>query len=258
MPQPTDPGPAISKLWCSYFLANRIAPREFPWHDSYILTGPERLSISKSIAEFQLGEGAQGRRLQERGRRYAAAFGDPHFSEALALFVKEEQCHSGDLGRFMDAQGIPRFSKHWIDSVFRRLRVLAGLELSLRVLVTAEIIAVPYYRALHDATDSKLLQSISRRILHDEAGHLKFQSSMLSRIAEGRRAVFSRLIWRIHRLFLVGTSLLVWMDHGKVFRAAGYCFEDFALEALYEFTILKRRGGLRGQQRSLAPVESIL
>jgi hypothetical protein len=257
MAQPNDPGPAVSKLWCSYFLANRLDPREFPWNDPYILTAPERLAISKSIAEFQLGEGAQGRRLQERGRCYAASVGDPHFSEALALFVKEEQRHSGDLGRFLDAQGIPRFSKHWVDTVFRCIRVLAGLELSLRVLVTAEIIAVPYYRALQDATASKLLQSISSRILQDEAGHLKFQSSMLLRIAEGRRAVLSRLLWRLHRLFLVGTSLLVWIDHGKVFRAGGYCFEDFALEALYEFTNLKRRSGVCGQQRSLAPVESI-
>jgi hypothetical protein len=254
--QPVTPGPALSQLWCSHFQSNRPSPGEFPWNDSYALTAPERLAISQSIAEFQLGEGAQGRRLQQRGRRYAASIGDPHFSEALALFVKEEQRHSADLGRFMDAQGIPRFSKHWVDSVFRRLRVLAGLELSLRVLVTAEIIAVPYYRALHDATASRLLQSISRRILQDETGHLKFQSSMLSRIAEGRRPALSGLLWRLHRLFLVGTSLLVWIDHGKVFRAAGYGFEDFALEALYEFTNLKRRSGVGGQRHSLEAVES--
>jgi hypothetical protein len=256
MSQPNDPASATSKYWCSYFLAHRLDPREFPWDDPYVLTSAERRAIESSIAQFQLGEGAQGRRLQDRGRRYAAEVGDSYFSEALSLFVKEEQRHSADLGRFMDVQGIARFSQHWIDSVFRCLRVLAGLELSLRVLVTAEIIAVPYYRALGCATASKLLQSISRRILQDEAGHLKFQASMLSRLAARRRSVVSRTVWRLHRLFLVGTSFVVWAGHGRVFRGAGYCFEDFVLEALVEFANLKRRSGTRGQQRSLLAAES--
>jgi len=245
-----DPGSTISKLWCSYFLANRPDPDGLPWDDAYVLNAAERRAIAKSIAQFQLGEGAEGRRLQERGRRYAMRVGDNHFSQALALFVKEEQHHSADLGRFMDAQGLPRLSKHWVDSIFRRLRLLAGLELCLRVLVTAEIIAVPYYRALGSATASELLHAIGCRILEDEAGHLKFQSSMLTRLAEGRRPLISRLIWRFHRLFLVGTCFVVWLGHGRVFRAAGYCFEDFALEALYEFCNLKRRCGLISQERS--------
>jgi len=257
MPTSDDSGSAISKLWCSYFLANRPAPDELPWDDGYVLTAAERRSIAKSIAQFQLGEGAEGRRLQERGRQYAQRVGDTHFSQALALFVKEEQRHSADLGRFMDAQGLLRLSKHWVDSTFRRLRLLAGLELCLRVLVTAEIIAVPYYRALGSATASELLNAISCRILEDEAGHLKFQSSMLARLADGRRSVVSRLIWRLHRLFLVGTCFVVWLDHGKVFRAAGYGFEDFALEALYEFSNLKRHCGLSSRESVLTAAESI-
>jgi hypothetical protein len=243
MPHSNDSRSAVSRHWCSYFLANRLDPRALPWLDSYQLTDAERRAISGSIAQFQLGEGAQGRRLQERGRTYAERVGDSHFSHALELFVKEEQRHSADLGRFMDAQGLPRLSKHWIDSIFRRLRVLAGLELSLRVLVTAEIIAVPYYRALGDATASELLGALSDRILQDEASHLTFQASMLSRIGAGRLPALSRLIWRLHRLFLVSTCLVVWRDHGEVFRAAGYRFREFVLEAVYGFAELQSRSG---------------
>lgn len=256
MPQPTDNGSEISKLWCSYFLANRLDPREMPWDDSYVLTAAERRAIEKSIAQFQLGEGAEGRRLQDRGRKYAASVGDSYFPQALSLFIKEEQRHSADLGQFMDAHGMPRLSRHWVDSIFRQLRVLSGLELCLRVLVTAEIIAVPYYRALASATNSQLLHAISCRILQDEAGHLKFQSSMLSRLAAGRRSALAGLIWRLHRLFLVGTSFVVWIEHGKVFRAAGFCFEDFVLEALCEFADLKRRCGIGNPRRSFAAAES--
>jgi hypothetical protein len=239
MYEPDANGASISKSWYSYFLANRLDPHDMPWDDPYVLSPTERRAIGHSIQQFQLGEGAGGRRLQERGRAYSGSVADPHFSEALALFVKEEQRHSAHLLRFMRGQGIPALSSHWVDSVFRRLRVLAGLELSLRVLVTAEIIAVPYYRALGHATRAPLLRAISARILEDEIGHLKFESSMLSRLAAGRLRVWSRLVWRLHRIFLVTTSFVVWKEHGRVFRAAGYSFKEFVLEALVEFAELE-------------------
>jgi hypothetical protein len=242
MSAPDASGASISRSWCSYFLANRLDPHDMPWDDHYLLSPAERRAIEHSIQQFQLGEGAEGRRLQNRGRAYSRAVGDPHFSEALSLFVKEEQRHSAHLLRFMRGQRIPEISSHWVDSVFRRLRVLAGLELSLRVLVTAEIIAVPYYRALGRATASPLLHAISARILEDEAEHLKFQSSMLSRLAVRRNSLWQRLIWRVHRLFLVATSFVVWVEHGSVFRAAGYSFKEFALEALAEFAALESPG----------------
>jgi hypothetical protein len=242
MSAPDASGASISKSWCSYFLANRLDPHDMPWDDPYKLSPAERHSVAHSIQQFQLGEGAEGRRLQDRGRAYSRAVSDPHFSEALSLFVKEEQRHSAHLRRFMRGQGIPEISSHWVDSVFRRLRVLAGLELSLRVLVTAEIIAVPYYRALGRATASELLRAISERILEDEAAHLKFQSSMLSPLAARRISLWQRLVRRMHRLFLVATSFVVWIEHGSVFRAAGYSYEDFVLEALAEFSALESPG----------------
>jgi hypothetical protein len=239
MPLAERSTPSISSAWRSYFRANQQNSGEMPWGDAYKLSFAERRAIQHSIQQFQLGESSEGRRLLNRARAYSRATGDPDFAEALALLVQEEQRHSAYLLGFMRAQRIPELSSHWVDSVFRRLRVLAGLELSLRVLVTAEIIAVPYYRALGRATASRLLNAISSRIVQDEAAHLKFQSSMLSRLGALRRPIVRRLISRLHRLFLVGTSLVVWREHGSVFRAAGYRFELFLREALAEFAALE-------------------
>jgi hypothetical protein len=47
------------------------------------------------------------------------------------------------------------------------------------VLATAEVLAVPFYQALRDATCSSLLRSICSGILRDEAAHLKFQALTL-------------------------------------------------------------------------------
>jgi hypothetical protein len=227
-----------SKRWCSYFLANSEAADDLPWGDPYVLSPRERSEIQDSIQQFQLGERSNGARLLKRGQVYADATMDPDFVPVLSLFIREEQRHSACLLRFMRRQGIPLVTKHWVDNIFRLLRGLAGLELSLRVLVTAELIAVPYYRALGLATNSKLLQAICKMILRDEAAHLRFQASMLFRLGEGRARVVQRFLFIAHRFFLLGTCYVVWAGHREVFAAAGYSFRNFVRESLSELAVL--------------------
>lgn len=239
------PGVALSRAWCAYFVANGDRAENLPWDDARRLTIAERRAVEHSIQQFQLGEGAEGRRLLARGHAHARAVCDPLFPEALLLFIREEQRHSAQLLRFMQLQGIAAVEKHWVDSVFRWVRVLAGLELELRVLVTAEIIAVPYYRALGGATRSRLLQALSAKILEDEAGHLRFQASMLSRISEGRSRTLHWLVWLAHRLFLVCTCCVVWVEHSSVFKAAGHSYRGLLRDAVREFSSLEAASRLQ-------------
>jgi hypothetical protein len=229
-----------SQAWRKHFLDNSLTTQHLPWDDPYKLSAQERDAISHSIQQFQLGEGSHGRRLLKRGIRYSERVDDPYFPRALHLFIKEEQRHSAHLLRFMQQQGIAPVSRHWVDSIFRHLRGLARLELSLRVLVTAEIIAVPYYRALGRATKSPLLRALSSRILADEGAHLRFQSSMLRRVALSRSGLLARAVSRMHRLFLVATVCIVWWEHQSVFEAAGYRFGKLLKESLLEFAALDR------------------
>jgi hypothetical protein len=248
-----DVAAAESASWCRHFLATATAAYRLPWDDPTSLSREESRCIQSSIQQFQLGEGSSGRRLLQRGREFANATANPNFLEALALFVKEEQRHSGYLLRFMQREAIPATSSHWVDTVFRRLRVLAGLELSLRVLVSAEIIAIPYYRALGAATRSPLLQAICARILQDEAAHLHFQASMLSRISAARSFFADRIVSALHRIFLFITCQVVWREHSSVFRAAAYAPGGFLAEAFWEFDRLDNAIG-RGPLRACIPV----
>jgi hypothetical protein len=238
-----DSAASESASWRRYFGSRAAAPDWLPWHDATMLSRDELRCIQSSIQQFQLGEGARGSRLLRRGHDFARATGDPHFVEALALFVKEEQRHSAYLLRFMQRESISAASSHWVDTVFRRLRVLAGLELSLRVLVSAEIIAIPYYRALGAATQSRLLQAICERILEDEAAHLRFQASMLSRLSASRSLFADRIVSGMHRMFLLVTCCVVWLEHGSVFRAAGYARGGFSAQAFWEFSRLENAIG---------------
>lgn len=242
-----------SEFWRDYFARNLAVTALLPWHDAPALSPDQRAAIQSSIQQFQLGEGSSGRRLLDRARIFAAKLGDGAFVPALALFVREEQRHSSQLLRFMEREGIAAVPKHWVDSVFRRLRVLAGLELSLRVLVTAEIIAVPYYRALGAATTSPLLRGISERILEDEAAHLRFQASMLARLGARRSRATEWLAFRLHRLFLVGTTCVVWRGHRQVFQVSRRTYRDLVEDAFAEFDGLER---LSGYLRKIARLPS--
>jgi len=224
-----------SRKWYTHFSLRSMTALHVSSNAALQLTEAERRTITPSIQQFQLGEGSKGLRLLERGQKYGHAMNDPLFAGALDLFIKEEQQHSRYLAAFMQSQSIPLVEKHWVDTIFRKLRGLAGLELSLSVLVTAEIIAVAYYRALSGATSSPILKMICTRILADESSHLKYQASMLARIASVRPAAFQSALAELHRAFLLGTILVVWGEHRPVFKAAGYDFGRFKKETCLEF-----------------------
>jgi hypothetical protein len=214
--------------WIRYFRANAAEPC-LPWDDGYRLSGAERAVVIESIQQFQLGENAQGRRLLQR-----AAVLDGEFVQALRLFIKEEQRHSDLLGRFLATQGARCLHRHWVHAAFRRVRGWAGLEMRMRVLATAEVLAIPYYTALGNATSSPLLRSICSRILAEEAEHLRFQAFTFGRLAS-RRARLSRTIAHaLHRGFLMLTTLLVWTEHRLVFRAGGYSLRQLWRQSLTE------------------------
>jgi len=217
--------------WAGLF-SSRAASRELlPWSHPRALTEGERKLISASIQQFQLGEGSDGSGLIRRGRASRLAALDPNFLRSLELFIREEQRHSRHLGAFLHGEAIDLLKQHWVDRVFRHLRKFAGLELCLRVLVMAEIVAVPYYTALARATGSALLQLICANVLSDEADHLRFQAENLNRLQSTRRS-FPTMELVFWRCFQLATLLVVWHEHGEVLRAGGYNWNRFRKECV--------------------------
>jgi hypothetical protein len=227
--------------WQDHFLENRGRAGALPWSDSYQLTATERRAVAESIQQFQLGEWARGRGFVRRAASHPVLATDTCFVPALQLFIAEEQEHSGILGRFLDREGIPRLSNHWLDDVFRRLRKLAGLEACATVLVTAEVLAMPFYQALRDATGSPLLRAICIRILCDEAAHLNYQALTLGLVRRrlSERAVAARRL--CHASLFHATALLLWQQHRSVFHAAGWDFSRYWGDACGTFAFLQSR-----------------
>lgn len=221
--------------WVHYFQTQTHWNEELPWNDAYCLTAEEKSAVTASLQQFQLGEGSAGSGLHQRGQQLFARCGDASYGEATHLFVAEEQRHSEMLGRFMDLQGIPRLHSHWVDQVFRRFRRVAGLELCIRVLVTAEIIAVPFYQALGNATQSLLLKALCERILQDEHEHLRFQAATLGRLRDGR-GLLAHSAWKgFHSCFVVMTALLVWQQHRRTLARGGFTASSFVVACWREY-----------------------
>jgi len=216
-----------SANWCEHFERNAANRPALSWEEGGGVTAQERDLVAKSVQTFQLGESGEGRHLIAAAAAHAERTGDFDYITAVRLFVAEEQQHSRELGDFLDAAGMPRMTVHWSDGCFRRLRHLAGLELSIAVLLTAELLANVYYAALRKATGSAMLREICTRLLRDEVFHVRFQCERLAILRCNRPQWLMRITHALHRAFFRGTSLVVWWTHHRVLRAGGPSFREF-------------------------------
>lgn len=245
-----DPSHNFDFNWWRRHFSTKTEP-SLRWESPERLTAVERAIVASSVPQFQLGEGSDGRGLVRR----AEQTGGDDLVSALRVFIGEEQRHSALLARFLARERIPLLSQHWSDRVFRKLRKLAGFELCMRVLAVAEVIAVHYYTALRQATQSPLLRAICDRILDDERDHLQFQAA-----CQGRFGTTNWLVNQLQFGLLAGTLVVVWHQHRAVLTAGGYSWKRFALECVIVLEQLHRDAEesaafrhKRVSERALAP-----
>lgn len=215
-------GMPASRDWLQYFQFNFGNLLAIPWERGAELDPAETAAISRSLSEFQAGENSEGKHLLRYAQEYAERSGDLDYVPAIRLFIAEEQRHARDLGRFLTLNGIQLVRTTFTDRVFRRLRnLLGGLEISVRVLITAEIIAKVYYAVLRDATRSVILQRLCDQILNDELRHVQFQSEQLEKLSAGRGRWGLAVSIALQRALYVGTVLVVWWFHRPVIQRGG-------------------------------------
>ncbi len=225
--------------WLTHFLANARRPALIDWSLEPSLDPRERALLERSIATFQLGESSDGSRLRCFAREYSARSGDDRLVLITEHFIREEQLHASLLAEFMERNGIPRLQSHWSDFVFRALRSLAGYELSISVLISAEIIGIVYYRCLRAATSSWALRTLCTRLLEDEDAHVAYESDVLTAIRQERSPVLRSLSEALHRFLFAGAALAVWIGHHGVLRAGGLGPLDYLRECASQWRAVR-------------------
>lgn len=228
--------------WHHYFRSNRNVLEVIPWEEARPLSDDERSNITRSIQDFQLAENGEGKHLSEFAKDHSERTNDPLYYETIKFFIREEQRHAQVLGRFMDFQGIPRAKKSFLSSAFRHLRRYAGLEVSITVLLMAEIVGLVFYRTLRDATSSSLLKKICHELLKDESVHLRFHFERLAIMQEN--TPFRAFLFQIgESSLLLGTSLFVWWSHRKVL-SVDYSFTQYLKKVWKVYRIGLRKKSL--------------
>ena len=175
--------------------------------------------------------------------------------------MAEEGQHARWLGVLRKRFGGERLTSHWSDGAFVVLRHMGGLRREICVLLTAEVIALTYYRVLAQAYDDPVLAAACERILLDERGHVAFHratlsvefASMAARRAHRGRAGLARLRRR-HR---EGGGL----DHRAVLSLAGVSRREFEAEVRGRAARLARAvrqgpAGAAGVDLSLVSLDS--
>jgi len=222
--------------WRHWFEHNARTLLDIPWHLGAELTPDESAAIAQSLKEFQAGESSEGKHLFHYAKQYADRAGDEDYVSAVRLFILEEQRHARDLGRFLTINGIPLVRTTFADRVFRRLRHLAGgLEISIAVLITAEIIAKVYYAVLREATQSVILRQLCDQILSDELRHVEFQSDQLRKLRSTRGWIGRTATMGLQRFLYSGTVLVVWFFHRRAIRHGGMSFTGWWRSCWNEF-----------------------
>jgi hypothetical protein len=222
--------------WVDHFRWNGSVAMRVPWHIGPDLSGEERAAIAHSIQMFQLGENSEGRHLMRYSKEWASRTGDAAYPEAIRMLIAEEQRHASVLGRFMEINGIARIKRGCTDGIFWRARNLFGsLEVSISVLVTAEIIANIYYPALSEATASIVLRAICGQIHREEIAHVEFQTEQLARIRVGRPVCGIWATRIFHRLLFYPTLIVVGLSHRIALRRGGLSLWQFFSRCHREF-----------------------
>ena len=217
-----------SHQWQQYFERNARSLQPIPWDLGAELTAEERAWIGPSVQDFQLGESSGGHELLRYATAYAHAVGDDALVSAIRLFIAEEQRHARELAHFLQLNDIPLAQTSFRDRAFRALRHLLGkLELSLAVLLTAEIIANVYYAALREASQSRVLRCLCDQILRDEAEHVVFHAEQLGWLRSRRSRLSQFFTVALQRFLLLNTCVFVWLFHRHVLRRGGLDFRQY-------------------------------
>ena len=227
--------PVEFEIWLNHFEYHAQHPRCLPYGLPDDLRPDERRLIASSIATFQLGEQSEGGTLLRAAQRFAHGHRIPALVRIVDLFIREEQHHAALLRAFMLDHDIALKRTDWTDRVFRLVRRIAGLELYLHILISAELIGIVYYRALEAATNCRRLMVLCRVLVSDELAHVGFESQLLLALRAGRPAPVQILMRLAHRTFFAGAAGVVWLTHRSVLRQGGYGARSFLRACLSRY-----------------------
>lgn len=219
--------------WIKHFETNTRLNHGLELPDTECVLAEEiREPLARSLAIFQLGESGGGTRLRRYTRSIASLENLRGYQRAVDLFVAEEQSHAALLARTVTHLRGQLLKKQWTNSIFRWMRDLVNLEFNIQVLLTAELIAEVYFGLLALRCNDPVVQTVAKKLLRDEMGHLSFQRDFLFERLKTLTPAMQRLWrWQFQAIHLATTTVVAW-DHREMLRGLGVSPSDFRARAV--------------------------
>jgi hypothetical protein len=221
-----------STHWLRYFENNRLNRPEPHWDRRCPEDPATAAALARSLAHFQLGESGEGTVLLAEARR--AYPDDPHYVEALALFIGEEQEHARLLEQVVARFGGELTTRHWTHGCFSLLRRALGVQFEIQILVVAELIGTAYYRLLRLGTRDIVLEQVCDLMLRDEARHIEFHSEGVTE-RQAHWLPLQDALWAAQfQIVFVAAAYAAWLDHRRALTAIGATRHEFFRQARRE------------------------
>ncbi|MEP7164373.1 MAG: ferritin-like domain-containing protein [Ferruginibacter sp.] len=240
-----------SKKWIGHFRVN-LTQQRVNWDLMPDISEEEIATILHSLQAWQLGETSDGAHLIHASTLYAKKINDPDYVDAVKLFIREEQKHGNNLGKYLDAINRPRICRDWGDTLFRKIRYFnTNMEIWTLAVITVESAAQVFYQSLKNATGCGLLKQICTDILIDEAYHIDFQTERMTIIFESKSFIGKMAARYMYAVFFFATSLVVWFAHKKLFKAGSTGFRKYMFKMKYKYFKTLYRASFAKDQRSM-------
>lgn len=225
-----------SAQWVEYFKANAKQQR-IDWKLKPTISEKEISIALSSLQAWQLGETSDGNHLLRATSLYAKKINDPRYVDAVSLFIKEEQKHGGNLGRYLDSIGKPRIKNNWGDTLFRKVRYFnTSMEIWTLAVIVVESTAQIFYQSLKKATNCELLKQICTDILIDEVAHIDFQTERFTIIFNQKTPIGKTISKTFYQVFFLMTASLVWIAHRKLFvKGGGNTYRKFMYKMKFKY-----------------------
>ncbi|MCI5057352.1 MAG: ferritin-like domain-containing protein [Flavobacteriales bacterium] len=230
-----------SEEWVKHFREN-LKQQRVNWELKPQPEPPIPSKIIESVKAWQLAESSDGSHLIYAVTKYAMRNGDLESINAMRWFIKEEQKHGRNLGRYLDLLEVPKSNFNLFDFAFKKARrFLQSMEIWTITVLIAELHAQAYYKSLYKATSCQLLRQICLDILKDEGHHIRFQFERIIHIISNRSSSSLRLTFAAYSLYFRLINWAFWKDHKFVFEAGGLCSQEYKSKMKKSFQRIMRR-----------------
>jgi hypothetical protein len=125
----------------------------------------------------------------------------------LLSYAQEEDGHARLIADHLARRGLPRGAPFWIQTVFRRFRDRTTL---LAQFYSVEVVAGAFYGAMVARVGDGEARALLRRLLRDEARHIRLHRELLARHLAGLRGWARGRAWLVLGLFRAGAALVAW------------------------------------------------